>query len=94
MADHLKDPPNAQVTATKQSFRKGPEDMPKWGGRQGESQVTASQCTLSRKAEPVAAYGAHPAQGMEQVTATKCDLSRKANSPYDHISKTKPQVDL
>jgi hypothetical protein len=92
--DHLKEPPSAQVTSTKQGLGRGPEDMPKWGGRQGQVQVTSSQSKLSRTPNPVAAFGAHPKQGMEQVTSTKSSLSRKANSPYDHISKTTPQESL
>lgn len=94
MADHLKDPPNAQVTSTKQGLSKTPQDMPGWRGHQGESQITSTQCNLSRKESRVAQFGAHPSQGQAQISSTQANLSRKATSPYGNISKTTPQEDL
>ena len=91
----LKMPPNAQVTASEQTLKTGPSDMPAWKGSQGQEQVTASRMPLGRTAHPVANFGNHPGRhGTPQVTSSECTLSRKPSNPYGPTSKTKPEVAL
>jgi len=96
MADHLKNPPNAQTeTATKQPLGKSPEDRPNWGGGMGQTQTAnATKVTLGKTPMPVANLENKPGMGQVQnANATTASLSRKTAAPYDHISKTNPQVD-
>lgn len=92
MADHLKQPPNAQVNSTESNLGRGPEGMPSWGGKQGQAQVTSTQVPLATKESRVAQFGAHPSQGQAQITSSMAELKRTSTSPYEHISRENPQV--
>jgi hypothetical protein len=93
MADNLKEPAGAQTfSASKQSLKTGPSDMPNWGGSQGREQVaTATRMNLSRTPNPVAQFGMKPGMGTTQVTSTQMPLSRSVSSPYEPVAKTKPK---
>ena len=83
-----------ESTSTDKPLRNGPRDMPDRGGPKPNAQISSSQISLSRKENPVAAFGAHPGMGTVQCESTKVKLSRTANSPYERkgMSATKPQV--
>lgn len=91
MSDHLKDPPNAQVTSEKSPIRTGPADMPDRGGPKPNAQSTATAFPMSRTENSVAQFGARPNMGTVQSTSETVPLSRGAATPYDSVNKTKPQ---
>jgi hypothetical protein len=86
-------PSFVKTTSTSKPLKKGPADMPDRGGEKPNAQITSSQVTLSRKENPVAAFGARPGMGTVQCESSKVKLSRTANSPYQHegMSATMPQ---
>lgn len=95
MANNLRRPPNAQVTASEESLKQSPADKPMWKAGMGQEQVTSSRMPLSHKSCPVANLENKPGRhGVEQATSSKCDLRRKASGPYDPVSRTTPEVDL
>ena len=87
-------PKFVQTTSTDKPLGKGPADMPDRGGPKPNAQITSSQVTLSRKENPVAAFGARPGMGTVQCESTRSPLSRTSNSPYEKegMSATKPQL--
>ena len=91
MANNLRRPPNAQVTASEQTLKDTPADKPAWKAGMGQTQTTSSQSPLRREPSPVAQFGANPGMGTVQSTATQCTLSRTPNPPYEPTSKTTPR---
>ena len=88
-------PKFVQTTSTdKPLHKRAPADMPDRGGPKPNAQITSSQVNLSRKENPVAAFGARPGMGTVQCESTRAPLSRNSNSPYEKegMSATKPQL--
>ena len=87
-------PKFVQTTSTDKPLKKGPADMPDRGGPKPNAQITSSQVNLSRKENPVAAFGARPGMGTVQCESSKVKLNRNSNSPYQShgMSATKPQL--
>jgi len=86
-------PKFVQTTSTDKPLRNGPADMPDRGGPKPNAQITSSRVDLSRKENPVAAFGSRPGMGTVQCESTRTNLQRTANSPYQSsgMSATKPQ---
>jgi hypothetical protein len=83
-----------RTTSTDKTLKKGPADMPDRGGKAPDAQVVSSRVTLSRKENPVAAFGNRPGMGEVQCESSKVKLSRTANCPYQSqgMNATRPQV--
>jgi len=85
------------TTSTDQKLNDRPCDMPDRGGPRPNAQVTASMVPLSRKENPVAAWGDSRGPSGSQVdsgdSSTMAKLSKTANSLYEDrgMSATTPQ---
>jgi hypothetical protein len=80
----MKYPQNFHATSSKEKLAQGPKDMPDRGGPKPNAHITATQVSLSRKPNPVAAFGDRQSHGEHSHDgATLVNLSRKASSPYD-----------
>jgi hypothetical protein len=93
---HYPSNPHQVYEESKVGLNIGPCDKPDWRAKQGQEQVTSTRMPLGREAFPVAHFGAHPSKGnpTEQVTSTRMPLNKASSSPYDPVSKTKPEVPL
>ena len=79
----MKYPPNFHSTSSKEKLSNGPKDMPDLGGAKPDAHITASMVPLSRKENPVAAFGAKPQHGQHQHDgATHVNLSRKVSLAF------------
>lgn len=101
--NHLHYPSNPTQTydESKIGLKTGPSDKPDWRASQGQEQVTSTRMPLGRTPLPVAQFGAHAGGGLsgsgspkEQITSTRMTLGRNPSSPYDPVSKTKPEIPL
>lgn len=88
----LRMPNGFSTTSSVQDLGSGPADMPDRGGPKPNCQSTSSMVPLSRDAHPVAQFGAHPNQGTVQTNSSQVPLGQNATSPYEPISRTKPQT--
>jgi hypothetical protein len=98
---HYPSNPTQVYDESKIGLKTGPADKPDWRARQGQEQVTSTRMQLGKTPLPVAQFGSHAGGGIsgrgtpiEQVTSTRMPLGKTPSSPYDPISKTKPELPL